>query len=465
MQQLIGRFHPLLVHLPIGILLLACVFQWLSHKRPALALQSATGIAIFWGMMFAVLSAASGYMLNLSGDYDSQLAGSHQWFGISVAVISVVYWFIYKRSDSTTLKLATAALLFVLILITGHLGGSLTHGSDYLTAGLSDEGDNAYARPAIADIQQANIYADVVQPLIREKCISCHGENKQKGKLRLDLPEFIMKGGKEGNDLVPGKPHESELMKRLLLPRNEEKHMPPKEKSQLSENEVELLRWWIQSGASFDKRVSQLEQTDNITKMLNEYQASITAVSGTIDVPLETVKPASKESIQKLLDRGVVVIPVAQNSNYLSINFVSVDSVTLADLKMLEPVKAQLLSLKLSDQKIGDSGLKVIAQLSSLRKLYLDNTAISDSALASLIPLKQLQYLNLVGTAITPKGVLQLKGLPALKSIYLYQTAIRTSDWIELQKAFPAARLDSGNYLVPTLESDTTIMKEKPKKK
>ena len=103
MSEFIGRFHPLLVHLPIGILLLACFFQLLAAREKYSNLQPAVGIALFWGMLSAVASCITGYLLSASGDYDEVLVGRHQWMGIGVAVIATVYYFLQQK------KLAVAA--------------------------------------------------------------------------------------------------------------------------------------------------------------------------------------------------------------------------------------------------------------------------------------------------------------------------------------------------------------------
>ncbi|WP_315820267.1 c-type cytochrome domain-containing protein [Paraflavitalea speifideaquila] len=117
----------------------------------------------------------------------------------------------------------------------------------------SQGGDTA-KRVVIANVQEAGAYKEVIQPLLETKCYSCHNKNKQKGGLRMDEQALLLKGGKNGVALTPGKAAESEMMKRLLLPREHDDHMPPKEKPQMSESEIALVHWWIESGASFDKK-------------------------------------------------------------------------------------------------------------------------------------------------------------------------------------------------------------------
>ena len=461
MTELIGRFHPVLVHLPIGILLLAGLFQLLALKPKYASLHAATSIALFWGMISAILSCISGYLLSQSGDYDEKLVDTHKWFAIATASVSLIAY-LFNRWENEFAKWVIL-LMIPLIIITGHLGGSLTHGSDYLTKGFSKEEDSTGKEiKPIADVQEANVYADIVQPIFESKCYSCHNKSKKKGKLRLDEPAFILKGGKDGEVIKPGNADESDMMRRLLLPRNDEDHMPPKEKPQLKDNEIALLHWWIATGATFDKKTKDLEQPERMKPVLLALQKEVKKILP--DLPQTPVEQADEKAIQKIKDSGIIVFPVARNSNYLKANFVTVDSITYNDIVLLLPLKKQLVWLDLSQKNIPDSLLTPIAQLTKLTRLQLDNTPITDKGLVFLQPLVNLQYLNLVGTKVTAQGVIQLKALPKLQALYLYKTFISSSDWAVLKNNFPKVTLDTGNYYVPILETDTTIVKPPEKK-
>jgi uncharacterized membrane protein len=456
LPDFIGRFHPVLVHLPIGILLLACFFQLLTSKEKFAFLQPAVPLMFFWGMLGAILSSVSGYMLSLSGDYEAQLVGWHQWLGISTAIVSLMLWVLYKFSIAVKTARFVSVLIIVLITVTGHLGGSLTHGEDYLTKGLQSGSESAAIKP-IPNIQEAVVYTDVVQPLLEAKCYSCHGSSKQKGKLRLDQQEFILKGGKNGNTLEPGNADESEMIKRMLLPLDNEDHMPPKEKPQLTALEISLLQWWVNSGAHFNKKVKELPQTEKIKPALLSLQAgSADKEQRMTDVPEEPVVKADESIIGRLKKAGVLVIPVAQNSNYLSVNFVTATSSVDSLVPLLQSLNKQIVWLKLDQASLKDASMDVIAKLTTLTRLQLSNTDITDKGLLKLRSLEKLQSLNLTGTKITAAGVVQLKGLKQLTHLYLYQTGVSTADWNLLRQSFPAAQLDSGRYSVPILASDTT---------
>ena len=459
--DLIGHLHPVLVHLPIGILLLAGLFQLLALKPKYAGLHAATSIALFWGMIAAILSCISGYLLSQSGDYDENLVDSHQWFGISTALISVIAW-LFNRWENEFAKW-TILLMVTGIIITGHLGGSLTHGTGYLTKGFSKGDSTNITFKTIADVQEADVYADIIHPIFERKCLTCHNKSKKKGGLRLDEPAFILKGGKDGQVIKPGNADESDMIKRLLLPRNHEDHMPPKEKPQLKEDEIALIHWWIATGAAFDKKAKELQQQDNIKPILLALQKA--QPKKTLpDVPEKPVEPANEKIVKQLRDKGVVLIPVTRNSNYLSANFITVDSITEKEMTLLGSLKKQLIWLNLSYKNIQDSLVRTIGQLTNLTRLQLNNTPITDSALLFLQTLTNLQYLNLVGTKVTAQGLMRMNPLPDLQAIYLYRTFISSSDWQQLKNKFPKVTLDTGGYQLPFLESDTMIVKPPEKK-
>jgi hypothetical protein len=177
-------------------------------------------------------------------------------------------------------------------------------------------------------------------------------------------------------------------------------------------------------------------------------------------IPAEPVEKTDVKTLQPLIDKGAIIIPVAQNSNYLMADFVSAKNITDNDVKLLLSVKKQLAWLKLNDTYIGDSALSAIGQCTNLTLLQLNNTKITDKGLASIKNLNKLQLLNLVGTKVTAGGVMQLQSIKGLQSIYLYQTGVNKNDWPALKKAFPKTEIDSGGYVVPLFQTDTEIVKK-----
>lgn len=456
--EFIGRFHPLLVHLPIGILLLALLLQWLFRKEQYTLTHGIMKVIWLLGMATALLSSITGYLLSLSGEYEGDTVALHMWMGIGVVVISILICAkVLNRQFDAVYKVASVALL-LLILLTGHFGGSLTHGSDYLTSAISETTERmAVSIKPVANIEEANAYADIVQPVLQSKCFSCHGTQKQKGRLRMDSPEYLLKGGKNGKTIIPGTASESELIKRLLLPKHDKKHMPPKEKPQLNEEQIALLYWWVDQGAPFHKQVKELQLPEKVKAYLYGLQKSNATAERSImnTVPEAPVEKADAKALEAVRSRGVMVLPVAQNSNYLMANFLNVTELTNKDIALLLPLKKQLVWLKLGSTTIGDSALAVISQCQNLTILQLNGTYITDRELGRLSRLKHLQSLNLVATKVSAEGIKKIKDLQQLQSLYLYQTNVTKNGGEQLQKIFPKTKIEMGGYVVPGLPTDT----------
>jgi Planctomycete cytochrome C len=276
----------------------------------------------------------------------------------------------------------------------------------------------------------------------------------------MDNPQFILKGGKNGEIILPGKADESEMVKRILLPENDKKHMPPKQKPQLTEKETMLLHWWVQQGADFNKKVKEIQQPGKIKPVLLALQAgNTTAVKDSVFIPAIPVEQADQKIIQSLKDRGVMVLPVAANSNYLTVNFVSLTNITKQDLNWLAALQKQLLSLKIGNTNINDSALAIIGKCSQLVFLQLNNTKITDNGFSFLNSLQHLRSLNIVGTAISSKGLGALQKLNSLQSVYMYQSKVTAADWPALKKIFPNTILDTGGYSLQKLVTDTVFLK------
>jgi hypothetical protein len=106
----------------------------------------------------------------------------------------------------------------------------------------------------ISSAQEKVAYNRDVRPILSNNCFLCHGrdEKNRKAKLRLDVRESAMKPGKTGRaPIVPGKPDESELVRRIFTDDDAELMPPPKAHKKLSTKEKETLRRWIAEGAEY----------------------------------------------------------------------------------------------------------------------------------------------------------------------------------------------------------------------
>lgn len=123
------------------------------------------------------------------------------------------------------------------------------------------------ADDALKDVTSGPSFTAEILPLLKSKCAECHGPTSQKGELALHTPAMIQKGSESGAVIVAGKSSESRLFE--LVKQGE---MPPEGKEKLSAAEVELIRRWIDGGASFGTepvdRSPRLTQHDVIPILL-----------------------------------------------------------------------------------------------------------------------------------------------------------------------------------------------------
>lgn len=448
----LGRLHPLLVHLPIGFLIIACLFDWLSFQEEHKKLKRATKLALALGSLAAGASCLTGYLLSQSGEYDATLVGRHQWLGISTMIVSLVYWQVKQQKVSAITSKTFAIVTLVLLSITGHLGGSLTHGENYLTEGFVKE---AKLDIAAVDVSKAMYYKDLVQPILSARCYSCHSESKQKGKLRLDQPDYISKGGKHGKTVVASHPDESEMINRLLLPLNEEDHMPPKEKPQPSAIEIEILKNWIELGADFTKSTQELGAVSRLHKIISSHvQAN--------DELDEEINEAGESILSQLIKYNVVIQEIAGGNHHLNANLINAQPMDSAVL-LLPKVKEQLVWLKANTKKITDAELTSIGKMTALRRLDLSHASISDKGISQLTSLTHLHSLNLSYTNATAESIKTIASIPSLKELFVFNTKVSDAEFGQLRKDFPNVTFEQGNYTVPTFTSDTTQVKP-PKK-
>jgi len=465
--SLFGRLHPLLVHLPIGILLLAALFEFLSYFPRYRKLRGAVQTALLWGALSALASVLSGLNLAQDGGYDDRLLYLHRNTGIVTAVYAWILFFVRKSvitffKEKKRRKLVRIFLFLPmvgLVSLTGHLGGSITHGEDFLFSfSTSDSTQNPVLKiSSSANLDSALMYKDILEPIFQARCYSCHSASKQKGQLRLDQPDLILKGGKHGSVLTGVIPDSTTLFSRLMLPLEDEHHMPPHAKPQPSSAEIELIHAWLTDGADFDRPIGRFKASAKIKSYI------LAMVEGNLKdhlIPEREVKAAPPEAIKALTAKGVLVIPISAGTNYLSASFVNARSLSDADLALLLPIKDQLLWLNIGRTKITDAGLDVVSKLSGLRQLNLEYTAIQDDGLKKLAALNALETLNVVGTGVGDPGLQTLNGLKSLKKIFLFETKVTAAGIIDFMKISPHTLLDTGSYQLPARITDTLEYKE-----
>jgi len=492
LTEFFGRLHPLLVHLPIGILLFAFALILLQRFQKV-EVETAISFALVLGSVSAVFACLAGWFLAKSGEYDADLVFQHQWMGILTAISGFASYFIKRIRDILT------TITVSVLMVTGHLGGNLTHGEDYLfpkkksvplqTVAIKDTFQQADSKVSLATLSLSNkpnniqtqsnvpnkkivtssfIFRDAVLPILEKKCFSCHSATKKKGGLRLDTEEFILLGGKNGAILTAGNPENSSLYLFMLLPEDDDNHMPPKGKPQLTPQEIAVFHQWIKEGASFREEMKVFLDHQEEKKEVIENKPVIVSAPKTLVTPsfvkdvegsilknkMEAVAPSL---LNQLKQQNIMVSNFGTNSNYLMVNFVNVKDYRSALIDDVLKLGDKVVRLRLSQQPVNDSDIKKLSGLKNITRLNLEKTAITDLALNDIKNLPNLEQINLYGTNITDNGLLELANCTHLKVVFLWQTKTSAKGIEQLKRSLPNVQVELGG--VQFAKPDTTKTK------
>lgn len=282
---------------------------------------------------------------------------------------------------------------------------------------------------------KAIVYRDVVAPILAEKCYSCHGEEKGKGKLRMHTFADLKKGGSEGEvNLVAGKSADSLMIQRILLSTDDDEHMPPTDEPQVTKEELALLKWWIDNGASETETVATAKKNPEVEGLLAVAltKVPVKPVEMVKKVEKPKAKPLTEEQKKKVAEittklsaLNATLMPLAQDTEQLRLSVINAaNQFGDKELALLEPIADQILWLDLARSQVTDAGLDTIAKMVHLGRLHLENTKVTDAGLVKLGALRELEYLNLYGTKVTDAGIGKLEGAKGLKKLFVWQTGV-----------------------------------------
>ena len=427
----LGRFHPLWVHLPIGILVLLAILEvvgWAAHW-PRLKWLPKVGpgqrtLILLTGACAAVAAALLGWLLAHDGDYDAARVRSHQWLGIAAAAAAILVLAVHRRR---WLYAPLFAATLVLLVLAAHAGGTLTHGSGFLTARMPPAmgrllglGNAAVSTvPVPVDFSRAVVFADVVQPILKDRCVGCHGPDKSNGGLRMDAWEQLAKGGKHGPVIGAADPASNPLVKRIDLPAEVKEHMPPSGKQQLTDDELTVLEWWVYAGAPRDRPLASFDLPASVAEAVRSRLGGAAAEV----VPNRTAVFANAGRLAHEL--GILIRPLSPDGPWLDVNArVMGKAFGNRELALLSSIAPAIQWLDLGGTSVSDAGLACLAPMHRLERLHLDQCRITDFGLGLLTGLRRIEYLNLRGTSVSDGGMVALRNMPRLRSLYVWQTAV-----------------------------------------
>jgi uncharacterized membrane protein len=418
-QQFLGRFHPLIVHLPIGLIVLLPLLEIAGKFRPAL--REAAAFVLSLSLLACLSAVAFGYLLAYGSGEIGAGVTRHMWGGIALTIAVLLCWVLRPWWASGKLRgvrygVYPGLLICVLLLLiwTAHQGGSLTHGDNYLFEYLPaplKRLTNIWKSQAVTLPVSNSFYARHVHPVLDANCVGCHGDGSTKGGLRVDSYEHLMKGGQEGAVIIPGEPAKSILLQRVTLPAGHKNFMPAEGKPPLKPEEIVWIRTWIAQGASPTiSSLTGLNLPDEIK-----------------DEPLPQVGDYSRlmpEMAQTAKSEGVTIVPVSKNpGDGLILNTVDASpNFTDTQLVKFEKFAPYIVEIELGRTSVTDACFDTLAKFSHLRALHLEETAVTGVGLTKLTQLSQLTYLNLSGTRVSEAAIAPLGSIKTLRHLYLYNT-------------------------------------------
>ena len=477
--QTVGRSHPLLVHFPVALLVVAAASELggLWRRSPEVG---AMARGLVWFALPATFAAAfAGWTMSERDPVSRAMASTlewHRWTGVGVLALTVLCVLLRQKTSAFRGALFCGAIG---VGVTGHLGGTMSWGDGYLLEPIQSwRAANARTEPApesVAGLENTPAvpvrpaagvllggpssldvseetkprlkdpeaestpikmeFVKDIQPILERYCVECHGPRKKKGGLRLEPIDAAFPTGDEDFwTMLPGDGESSLLVQRMLLPRDDDEAMPPKGDA-VPTDEIQKVITWINAGAH-GPGLEHIKRA--ATKAVDERRLD----------PLGVLEPTEAEqalidtAVAALRDRGVVVQAVAQRHYGLEVNLSllrpAASDEHLDLLRGLEPV---LVRLDLSRTAVTDEGFAQVAALPELRDLRLGGTQLGDAIAPVLKQSPKLTRLNLYGTKCSEALLPTLSNLESLERLHIWGSKISGDSAIAFATANPELRV------------------------
>lgn len=435
----VGRFHPVLLHLPITLIILLVPFSiYLQRRKDTDDLSNIVDLTLHYIALISTLTALAGFLLAADGGYDQETLLFHKWLGVAVAFSTHALVYIKKAFKKNAIVWNTALSTTLIVMVAGsHFGGNLTHGEGFFAFKIDTK-----PTMTVADFtEKTTVFEGAVQPILAAKCMECHNDQKTKGGLNMKNLASMLKGGKSGSMWVSGDPDNSPMIARMLMDMDDKKHMPPKGKAQLNPAEILLFREWIKAGANPKTTYHSLAATDTlksiIAKIIND--APVPKVEKTY-----SFSAASAAQIESLNSPFRRILPLSSKSPALSVKFFLKEKYDLNMLKECKSIAAQIIEINLSNMPADDNAIPVLSSFENIERINLNGTAISGKNLNELKANKHLEQISLASTAVSLPVLDALGSMPNLKKVFLWNTPITEADIVQLRNKFPKIGWDLG---------------------
>jgi hypothetical protein len=475
-----GRFHILLVHLPIGLLFVVPLMEVVGWTRWGKKVREGVPFVLWIAVLTAAAASFLGYLMMHAEDIEGRWMTLHMWTGLAVGVFAVLA-LIFKLTKIVPLYALTLLGAVGSTMAAGHFGGAMIHSPEYLSehapdqvkpllelglkTGDAERGaldslvdalvaaagreaggnvadgvdgedisiDDGAADAAAADrvatmagggdaevvipISEQQVFADFVLPILTGKCTECHSEEKIKGKLRLDTHEMIMAGA-DGSDYATVIPKDAEGSELIarVLMPEDDDLFMPPDGKDKLTEAEIEVLKWWIAGGAVAEGTVADLQADE--KMLTTLAAVSTSLASGEDFEVIVDTGAASEGIWPTLSPE-------QQQERVDAALAAADEGGFSVL----PISAEDNRLRVSavnaSASFGDGQLASLQPVAE-RVVWLDigRTQVTDAGMASIGGMRNLERLHLEQTAITDSGVKQLAGLGKLEYLNLYGTEV-----------------------------------------
>ena len=396
----LGNFHPVVLHLPIGAFLFTLLL-FAYQKFTKIKLTIPIRLGLIFSFISAIVSSILGFILQFYGEYDNSLVNFHMWLAVITTLLIGLIYFLHKKNEDNKYIAHSFVSAVIFMTVTGHYGGSITHGKDYLKLPEINQTVRFVSYDSI------HVYNDVVSSIIDSKCVKCHNMSKSKGGLMLTSEREMNKGGENGKIFLANNSSDSKLYTYLNLPLNDKMHMPPDGNSQLTENEKNIIKMWIDTGAQFDGFTNIVD--DDYSHEILNYLPPLVA----------SVDPPSKNSLIKLIENNFRIERISVESNFIDLKYDGT-SFGSKQFNLLLKVSENIQRLDLSNIDFSMINSTKLKKLKNLKYLNLTNTNFNSKDLYN-IP-EAVQILILSKNNIESDNLLEISSRPQLKKVFAYDT-------------------------------------------
>lgn len=429
--QPLGRMHPMVLHFPIALIVLLVLLDLFKTQIDEASYEKVHKALLYLTALSTTLSALMGFFLSQEESYASELMALHKWIGVASSYL--LFALLFLNPKKWGYKIALYGSLGI-VFFAGHFGAGLTHGVNFLVEPLLQNKQEAIT-------EQTPLFEAFVEPVLEAKCQQCHNPQKHKGDLDMTTLDGLLQGGENGPVWVAGDPDESEIIRRALLPLEDEDHMPPEGKPQLTQGELTLLEQWIGAGADPHSALADLQPTDSLYLLASQLLAASEEEPA---APRYEFDFADHDLLASLNNPYRTVMQETPNSPALDVNMYVRHAYQRTQLTELQKIKRQIVSLNLAYLPVTDADMEVIGTFVNLERLNLNHTDITGATLHELRSCTQLRSLSLSSTQVDASLLQSLESLEGLQDVYIWNTALKEEDIQALRSTWPDIRFHTG---------------------